>query len=392
MELIKDVQELLSMWSSYIQTCSKILVSVPKTMRHILYDFSSVQHVTDASVSSSNASKNLHISESPLQKDDDRISYIPFMVGKPTLEETKTVFEKCTTVIFKRIKLSSIAEGKDDTGVVSNAVDNDLDEIYASDLQFASNLLATGVSLTVTKSTKMTNNESAAEGLPKCKMSRLLIQACRNKNVTEVRHILKSLNIIKQYHPSDKTDGTDAVSTVVQTNVRQESGGLNTTMNGLLIDYIDNADDDDDEEEEDDNDDSEPTKVALNSTANIAQDEIKQEEDDSDIQWELEAVINLPDDINTLYTPLHIASELGYNSIIRLLLQYGADPCKVDYRSRTPYFLAKEKSTRDVFRKIRGVNESKWNWEKSGVGEGLTLEKESNKKEREKEKKRNGLS
>jgi hypothetical protein len=61
--------------------------------------------------------------------------------------------------------------------------------------------------------------------------------------------------------------------------------------------------------------------------------------------------VNYPVSLDTLERPLHMASMNGYHRIVLLLLQYGASPCALDARSRYPYFLAKDKLTRDAFRR-----------------------------------------
>jgi hypothetical protein len=69
----------------------------------------------------------------------------------------------------------------------------------------------------------------------------------------------------------------------------------------------------------------------------------------------MDVVLNMPDSIESMSTCLHIAAESGYDGIVYFLLQAGADPTRVDIRSRPPYFLAKTKDTRDAFRRARAT-------------------------------------
>merc|ERR1711991_936789 len=96
--------------------------------------------------------------------------------------------------------------------------------------------------------------------------------------------------------------------------------------------------------------------------------------------------INFPHNVEDLSTALHVASENGNSEIVKLLLINGADPTRVDCRSRTPYTVAKDKDTRDTFRRCRGYDgmEEMWNWDSCGVPAAITEEIEKAQKEREK--------
>jgi hypothetical protein len=80
--LREDVSSLLKDWAAQLLECVLLLLSVPKTMRaSVFYD------------------------ESPLQKHDPRIAFVPFMVDKPTLEEASRVHRLCTSITFQRANL-----------------------------------------------------------------------------------------------------------------------------------------------------------------------------------------------------------------------------------------------------------------------------------------------
>ena len=108
-------------------------------------------------------------------------------------------------------------------------------------------------------------------------------------------------------------------------------------------------------------------------------------------QLTVEMIVNRPDSLERLLTPLHIAADSGDAAMISLLLLEGyADPGKLDARSRPPYFLAKDKEARDAFRRCRGLEgmEEKWNWTAAGVPAAITAEIELAQREKEKEKKK----
>eukprot|EP01033_Poteriospumella_lacustris_P003091 gene3090-2266_t len=75
--------------------------------------------------------------------------------------------------------------------------------------------------------------------------------------------------------------------------------------------------------------------------------------------------------------------------LVRLLMQLGADPERLDARGRTAYFLAKTKEMREMFRRVRGLlGEHRWQWNKTGIPEAITEEKIAQQKLKEKEKKK----
>ena len=271
--LKEDVHNLIREWSQQLKCCSKILISVPKTMRSLLFD-------EDKSKS------NL------LQRDDPRILSIPFMVGKPTLDEISSIHSKCTKVYF-RIRTISNNDDKDIT--------NNKEEVIPYESIETNN----------NKSKKVAFEKTELPSLPDCQISKDLINACIN--------------------------GDEKLATTI-------------------IDKL-----------------------------------IEDEEHGVALEFTLNEVLTLPDSIEDLRTPLHIASEMGCSNLVYTLLSAGANPCHTDIRGRKPYYLAKDKAVRDAFRKYRGSSEEaeeQWNWDAAGVPAALTDEKEKEQKEKEKEKKK----
>jgi len=103
--------------------------------------------------------------------------------------------------------------------------------------------------------------------------------------------------------------------------------------------------------------------------------------------------LSTPHSLEQLETPLHVASQGGLPGAVLALLRGGASPMATDIRDRFPYFLAKDKETRDAFRIYRGEAEEseqsdKWDWSLCGIPTALTNEILKDKKEKEKEKKK----
>ena len=68
---------------------------------------------------------------------------------------------------------------------------------------------------------------------------------------------------------------------------------------------------------------------------------------------------------------LHIASAQGHWKLIFLLLAYGADPAVKDQQGRLSYNLARDKKTRDSFRKFMGKYPEAFDYTKAQVGRAI---------------------
>nr|XP_019597321.1 PREDICTED: ankyrin repeat and zinc finger domain-containing protein 1 isoform X2 [Rhinolophus sinicus] len=87
------------------------------------------------------------------------------------------------------------------------------------------------------------------------------------------------------------------------------------------------------------------------------------------------------------FTLLHAAAAAGRGSVVRLLLEAGADPTIQDSQSRPPYTVAADKSTRNEFRRFMGKNPDVYDYSKAQVPGPLTPEMEARQATRKKEQK-----
>ncbi|XP_008297369.1 ankyrin repeat and zinc finger domain-containing protein 1 isoform X2 [Stegastes partitus] len=87
------------------------------------------------------------------------------------------------------------------------------------------------------------------------------------------------------------------------------------------------------------------------------------------------------------FTLLHVASAAAQKAVVRLLLDAGADPACRDNKGQTPYVVAPDKETRNVFRKYMAENPDKYDYGKAQVPGPLTAEIESKKMEKKKAQK-----
>jgi len=76
-------------------------------------------------------------------------------------------------------------------------------------------------------------------------------------------------------------------------------------------------------------------------------------------------------------TPLHVAAKAGDTDSVHKLLEEDADPRSKDKAGRTPYTLAKDKETRNIFRRFMAQHPSKWDWHAASVPSPLTDELEA---------------
>jgi mono/diheme cytochrome c family protein len=97
----------------------------------------------------------------------------------------------------------------------------------------------------------------------------------------------------------------------------------------------------------------------------------------------------LPENWESLLTPLHLATQANLLQTVKLLFQIGANPTQLDAHGRTPYFLATTKEMRILYRKMRGIlGETCWSWQRAGVPEAITSETVNQQKQKEKAKKK----
>ncbi|KAK2108439.1 Ankyrin repeat and zinc finger domain-containing protein 1 [Saguinus oedipus] len=86
-------------------------------------------------------------------------------------------------------------------------------------------------------------------------------------------------------------------------------------------------------------------------------------------------------------TLLHAAAAAGRGSVVRLLLEAGANPTVQDSRARPPYTVAADKSTRNEFRRFMEKNPDAYDYNKAQVPGPLTLEMEARQATRKREQK-----
>ncbi|XP_008528193.1 tRNA endonuclease ANKZF1 [Equus przewalskii] len=87
------------------------------------------------------------------------------------------------------------------------------------------------------------------------------------------------------------------------------------------------------------------------------------------------------------FTLLHAAAAAGRGSVVRLLLEAGADPTVLDSQARPPYTVAADRSTRNEFRRFMEKNPDAYDYNKAQVPGPLTPEMEARQVMRKREQK-----
>ncbi|XP_068823317.1 tRNA endonuclease ANKZF1 isoform X3 [Capricornis sumatraensis] len=87
------------------------------------------------------------------------------------------------------------------------------------------------------------------------------------------------------------------------------------------------------------------------------------------------------------FTLLHAAAAAGRGSVVRLLLEAGADPTVQDSRARPPYTVAADRLTRNEFRRFMEKNPDACDYSKAQVPGPLTAEMEARQATRRREQK-----
>ncbi|XP_026521361.1 ankyrin repeat and zinc finger domain-containing protein 1 isoform X2 [Notechis scutatus] len=82
------------------------------------------------------------------------------------------------------------------------------------------------------------------------------------------------------------------------------------------------------------------------------------------------------------WTVLHVAAAAGRTAVVRLLLESGADPAIRDRKEQPPYCVSTSKQTRNEFRRFMGEQPERYDYTRAQVPGPLTAEMEARQAER----------
>ena len=176
-----DVRNILLEWAPYIETCGKVILSVSKTMRNVIFP-------------------DDHPSF-PLKRDDTRIVNVPFMVSNVTFEETKSIFAKISTVSFMKISESNHpnATQSSESGVTSQSTKESAN-IFKQPTEIAANRYLEAM-------------------LPSNTMSQSIINACKSNDYSGLKQLLTgSTSVVEENDGESDEDSVDDDNDINESN------------------------------------------------------------------------------------------------------------------------------------------------------------------------------
>ncbi|XP_056245849.1 ankyrin repeat and zinc finger domain-containing protein 1 [Seriola aureovittata] len=366
--LVKDIQDLLVTWAEYLKEASAIFVRAPSYNKTIFFGGRAA----------------------PLDKKDPRVRTLPFPTRRATFREVQRVHEVLSTIhiygrdtdmsaVFSPYKkawkktVKPVASKNSDQEQVASAEENhdNSDQEEGGEIQ-----------LEMVELTLGTLDLREYEIYP----SRHKRRKRRKKEETKMQNeeLSNTEADNQEEEVLEATAAEDAAQVTQSKNKRkrkaQTKKQLDETVKGSwdygLRDMLFTA-----------------CKVGdvdtltrlLELPGEMAESREQVESNPSDAPSPL-TLLNKPID-SSAFTLLHVASAAAQKAVVRLLLDAGADPACRDNKGQTPYIVAPDKDTRNVFRKYMGENPDKFDYNKAQVPGPLTAEIESKKTEKKKAQK-----
>ncbi|KAM9347740.1 tRNA endonuclease ANKZF1 [Symphorus nematophorus] len=358
--LVKDIQDLLVSWAEHLRDASAIFVRAPSYNKTIFFGGRAA----------------------PLDKKDPRIRTLPFATRRATFRETQRVHEVLSTVHIygKDTDMSAVLSPtkKAWKKTIKPTAEINTDQEKAEEIHDSSDKEEGGeLQLEMVELTLGTLDLRESEICPPRHRRRRRRKKEETKMQTEDLSNTEAVDDQEEEMPEAAPAGDAAPET--QSKKRKRKAQTKKQLEEVvdesweygLRDALFTA-----------------CKVGdVDALCGLLQlpGETAESNPESDVPSPLN-LLNKPID-SSGFTLLHVASAAAQKAAVRLLLDVGADPACRNNKGQTPYIVAPDKDTRNVFRKFMGENPDKYDYSKAQVPAPLTAEVESKQSEKKKAQK-----
>ncbi|KAM6934330.1 tRNA endonuclease ANKZF1 [Xenentodon cancila] len=362
--LVKDIQDLLVTWAEHLNEASAVFLRSPSYNRGIFFGGSSP----------------------PLNKKDPRIRTLPFATRRATFREVQRVHDVLSTVQVygKDTDMSAVFSPpkKAWKKTVKSTADKNTDQEEGQENNHSSDKEEGGeIQLEMVELTLGTLDLRESEIYPSRHKRRRRRRKEEDKNQTEE---MKDVEADDQGGGVPEATPAEGEGTLKQMHSvkkkkrkapskKQQEDAADDSCDYGLRDALFTA-----------------CKVGdVSALSNLLQPpeetaaSREQSESNASVFPNPQTLLNKPID-SSGFTLLHVAAAVAQKAAVRLLLDAGADPACRDNKGQTPYIVAPDKDTRNVFRKYMGENPDKYDYSKAQVPGPLTAEIESKKSEKKK--------
>ncbi|KAI6646512.1 Ankyrin repeat and zinc finger domain-containing protein 1 [Oopsacas minuta] len=373
--LIKDIQELLRSWSDKLSKCDVIFIRIPVYSRQTFYA----------------EGENFGFF-----KDDSRVRPVPVNTRRPTFTEVKRIHALMTSM-FVHGTLDDFTAEDDDVTMVDHTGTSPPNRHIVKDLFDALDVEV--VERNMEKETKCEKKPKKSRRAKKSKKSNIeildpfeqffeqLMEACGKCETPKVLSLLAQIGDPLSF--PEPVESPEVIDTVSMEKSAVESGSdedwvvLEDPINSVIED-TDVIEDNIPEPQEDN-----PSMIQSEYTPNTLEDSIESITIriwDDFLDTEKRRVLQMTNSEG--YTPLHLAAHKGFSPLIFHFLRYGADPTVKDKQGKVPYERARDKPSRDAFRRFMFSHPLAYNYSDAKISSPLSPEMEEEQRRRKVEKKK----
>ncbi|CAL4099067.1 unnamed protein product, partial [Meganyctiphanes norvegica] len=312
---LQHVQELMESWKIYLDTCDLIFIRAPGNNRKIIF-----------------GGRNPLLSST-----DNRLRTVPFPTRRATFSEVKRVHQ-----LLSQVKIHGNQEQFDKEIEEVKLKSMERKQIYVKKAVTKQQLTKNNISKGTSEDISITEKEQ-------------LVNSEKEKKVVNKKNYKKLNQEIKDVIDKEDIPAETSSLSIVKNHIYTACKTGNITTIKDLLHAIDN----------DQNINSAEVQLPINLSDALKCMNMQ-------TQWDLHKLVFG----NSGKTPLHIASENGQNQMIWYLLENGCDPSCTEANGQSSYNIAKEKETRNVFRRFMAQFPDKYDYKKAGVSSPLTAEQE----------------